>query len=158
MHLTIRLPLIANTLVACFALSQAGAQESQSQELLDKYRRIDAAMMQTPPAEDWLMWRSRYDLSGHSALDLIDTGNVSGLHQAWSVALSQGGNMTTPLVHDGVMFIADTNNILMALDARDGTELWRYEHQSEVFDGRRQGIALYGNSVFVPHNDLNLVA
>ena len=49
MHLTIRLPLIANTLVACFALSQAGAQESQSQKLLDKYRRIDAAMMQNPP-------------------------------------------------------------------------------------------------------------
>ena len=48
MHLTIRLPLIANTLAACFALSQAGAQESQSQKLLDKYRRIDAAMMQTP--------------------------------------------------------------------------------------------------------------
>ena len=62
------------------------------------------------------------------------------------------------LVHDGVMFIADTNNILLALDARDGTELWRYEHQSEVFDGRRQGIALYGDSVFVPHNDLDLVA
>ena len=49
MHLTIRLPQIANTLVACFALSQAGAQESQSQKLLDKYRRIDAAMMQNPP-------------------------------------------------------------------------------------------------------------
>ena len=158
MHLTIRLPLITNTLVACFALSQAGAEESQSQKLLDKYRRIDAAMMRNPPAEDWLMWRSRYDLSGHSALDLIDTGNVHVLSQAWSVALSQGGNMTTPLVHDGVMFIADTNNILLALDARDGSELWRYEHQSEVFDGRRQGIALYGNSVFVPHNDLDLVA
>ena len=27
-----------------------------------------------------------------------------------------------------------------------------------MFDGRRQGIALYGNSVFVPHNDLDLVA
>ena len=69
-----------------------------------------------------------------------------------------GGQYDDTLVHDGVMFIADTNNILLALDARDGTELWRYEHQSEVFDGRRQGIALYGNSVFVPHNDLDLVA
>ncbi|MFZ8956522.1 MAG: pyrroloquinoline quinone-dependent dehydrogenase [Pseudohongiellaceae bacterium] len=158
MHPTIRLPLTASILLSCLAFSQTGAQESQAQQLLDNYRRIDSAMMQNPPAEDWLMWRSRYDLSGHSALDLIDAGNVSGLRQAWSVPLSQGGNMTTPLVHDGVMFIADTNNILLALDARDGTELWRYEHQSEVFDGRRQGIALYGDSVFVPHNDLDLVA
>ncbi|MEC7893122.1 MAG: PQQ-binding-like beta-propeller repeat protein, partial [Pseudomonadota bacterium] len=123
MHPAIRLPLIASILLSCFAFSRTGAQESQAQQLLDNYRRIDSAMMQNPPAEDWLMWRSRYDLSGHSALDLIDAGNVSGLRQAWSVPLSQGGNMTTPLVHDGVMFVADTNNILLALDARDGTEL-----------------------------------
>ena len=86
------------------------------------------------------MWRSVM-ISGHSALDLIDAGNVSGLRQAWSVPLSQGGNMTTPLVHDGVMFIADTNNILLALDARDGTELWRM-NTNQVFDGRRQACCM----------------
>ena len=55
MHPNIRLPLIANILVSGFAFAQTGAQESQAQELLDNYRRIDSAMMQNPPAEDWLI-------------------------------------------------------------------------------------------------------
>ena len=48
MHPTIRLPLIASILVSYFAFSQTGAQESQAERLLDNYRRIDSAMMQTP--------------------------------------------------------------------------------------------------------------
>ncbi|MBG10427.1 MAG: hypothetical protein CMD92_04585 [Gammaproteobacteria bacterium] len=154
----ISLPPIVNTLLASSVLSTGLAQDQEAEDLLLNYQRIDEAMMHAPPAEDWLMWRSHYDLSGHSELDLIDIGNVSDLRQVWSVPLSEGGNMTTPLVHDGVMFIADTNNILLALDAHDGKELWRYEHESEVFDGRRQGIALFGDMVFVPHNDLDIVA
>lgn len=133
-------------------------QSADPSDLLSSYTPIGEQTMQDPPAEDWLMWRNRYDLSGHSSLDMINRGNVSGLQEAWNVPLSQGGNMTTPLVHDGLMFIADTNNILLALDARNGSELWRYQHESENFDGRRQGIALYGDKVFVPHNDLDLVA
>jgi glucose dehydrogenase len=69
--------------------------------------------------------RRTYDLGGHSPLDQINRGNVGQLTEAWSVPLGQGGNMTTPLIHDGVMFIADTNNLLLALDARTGELLWR---------------------------------
>lgn len=147
--------------LSVFAISlfaQAVGQTSTPANLLNSYTPIDDQVMQDPPAADWLMWRNRYDLSGHSALNLINRDNVAELGEAWSIPLSQGGNMTTPLVHDGVMFIADTNNILLALDARSGIELWRYQHESENFDGRRQGIALYDDMVFVPHNDLDLVA
>ncbi len=147
------LPLLA-LIIATAATAQTGTAIS----VLESYRAIDDQMLQTPPPDDWLMWRSRYDLSGYSALDQITRENVADLQLAWSIPLSQGGTMTTPLVHDGVMFLTDTNNILLALDARDGKELWRYQHQSSNLDGRRQGIALYGDSVFVPHNDLVLVA
>lgn len=136
----------------------AQTADNASDKLLERYQPIDEQMLLNPPAEDWLMWRSRYDLSGFSSLDQINRDNVRGLSEAWRAPLSQGGNMTTPLVHDGMMFIADTNNVLLALDARNGTELWRYQHESDNFDGRRQGIALYGDRVFVPHNDLDLVA
>ena len=145
-------------LLALIFSTASSAQTSTSNSLLDSYRAIDDQMLLAPPAEDWLMWRSRYDLSGYSALDQITRENVDELQLAWSIPLSQGGTMTTPLVHDGVMFLTDTNNILLALDARDGKELWRYQRQSTNLDGRRQGIALYGDSVFVPHNDLVLVA
>jgi len=146
------------TVLGVAALTSVNAQNKDSNSLLESYTAIDEAMMQDPPAEDWLMWRSHYDLSGHSSLNQINRDNVANVTEAWSIPLSQGGNMTTPLVHDGVMFIADTNNILLALDARNGQELWRYQHESENFDGRRQGIALYDDKVFVPHNDMDLVA
>ncbi|GJM11828.1 MAG: pyrrolo-quinoline quinone [Pseudohongiella sp.] len=142
----------------CIHMAPATAQDDATSSLLTDYRAIDKGMLFDPPDSDWLMWRNRYDLSGHSALDEINTSNVSQLKQAWSTPLSQGGNMTTPLVHDGIMFIADTNNILLALDAKTGQELWRYQHESENLDGRRQGIALFDDKVFVPHNDLDLVA
>ena len=37
----------------------------------------------------------------------IDTGNVSGLRLAWSWGLEPGVSQTTPLVHDGVMYLVN---------------------------------------------------
>lgn len=119
---------------------------------------VSNAMLEKPDREDWLMWRGSYDLSGHSSLTQINRNNVANLELAWSMPLSQGGNMTTPLVHDGILFIADTNNVLRAVDASNGNELWQYQHESENFDGRRIGIALHEDRLIVPHNDMDLVA
>lgn len=152
---------ISSLIFSCLAASLTStitAQTSTPDSPLDTYRPVDDQLLLNPPPADWLMWRNHYDLSGHSALNQIHRDNVADLEEAWSIPLSQGNNMTTPLVHDGVMFIADTENILLALDASNGRELWRYQHESEILDGRRQGLALYGDKVFVPHNDLDLVA
>jgi alcohol dehydrogenase (cytochrome c) len=149
--------LLCLTCIAGLIPGFVSAQGSSASPLAD-YSAVTDSMLQSPDPEDWLMWRRTYDLSGHSTLNQINRENVANLDLAWSVPLSQGGNMTTPLVHDGVLFIADTNNVLLALDARNGNELWRYQHESEIFDGRRIGIALHGNKVIVPHNDMDLVA
>lgn len=127
-------------------------------DLLENYHTITDDMLADPAASDWLMWRRTYDASGHSSLNQINRDSVADLELAWSIPLGQGGNMTTPLVHDGVMFIADTGNILRVVDARSGAELWHYQHESENLDGRRIGIALKGDQVIVPHNDLTLVS
>lgn len=156
------MPLGFRSLIAAgaFSLVLASSSFAQSSDStpLSEFRPVTDEMLATPPAEDWLMWRNGYDLSGHSELKQINRDNVSELELAWSIPLSQGGNMTTPLVHDDVLYIADTNNILRAVDARNGTELWRYTHESENFDGRRTGIAIYGDRLIVPHNDMDIVA
>ncbi|MDP2284964.1 MAG: PQQ-binding-like beta-propeller repeat protein, partial [Pseudohongiella sp.] len=139
------------------AFQQTAIAQSDLSPLQD-YAPVTDQLLLEPPASDWLMWRGTYDLSGHSALEQINRNNVADLKLAWSAPLGEGGNMTTPLVHSGVMFIADTNNVLLALDARNGKELWRYQHPSDNLDGRRIGIALYGDKVIVPHNDLDVVA
>ena len=131
---------------------------SGQEGLLTQYEAVSDQHLQNPPPEDWLMWRRTYDLSGHSPLTQISRANAANLALAWQAPLSQGGNMTTPLVHDGVMFIADTGNRLLALDARSGEQLWAYVHESENFDGRRIGVALHGDKVIVPHNDMTMVA
>jgi alcohol dehydrogenase (cytochrome c) len=140
-------------------LQQTIAQSPETTaNLLQNYTSVSNSMLASPAESDWLMWRRTYSVSGHSSLDQINRDTVKNLQLAWSITLGQGGNMTTPLVHDGVMFIADTNNLLRVLDARSGQELWTYQHQSENLDGRRIGIALHGDVVVVPHNDLTVVA
>lgn len=142
--------LLALTLLPVLACSQDSR--------LTSYQPISAEELRNPSPEDWLMWRRTYDVAGHSPLDLINRDNVQNLRLAWSLPLNQGGNMTTPLVRDGVLFIADTGNVLRALDAASGEELWQYQHDEDNLDGRRIGIALHGDRVIVPHNDLDLVA
>ena len=143
---------------AAFCLTLFVPATSGQEGLLTQYEAVSDLHLQNPPPEDWLMWRRTYDLSGHSPLTQISSDNVADLELAWQTPLSQGGNMTTPLVHDGVMFIADTGNRLLALDARTGEQLWVYVHESENFDGRRIGVALHGDKVIVPHNDMTMVA
>lgn len=143
---------------AALILQPAIAQTQAADNPLSGYSPVTDNLLRNPPANDWLMWRRTYDLSGHSPLNQINRETVSDLDLAWSVQLNEGGNMTTPLVHDGVMFIADTGNVVRALDAASGAELWQFKHNSENFDGRRIGMALHGDMLIVPHNDLVLVA
>ncbi|GIT59692.1 MAG: hypothetical protein Ct9H300mP19_16400 [Dehalococcoidia bacterium] len=47
---------------------------------------------------------------------------------------------------------------VLAIDARNGALLWRYEHQSEVQASQKKGVALHGDLVYVPTSDLHVLA
>ena len=146
-------------IVTAPALAQS---DGGNPELLADLRPVTAEMLANPSAGDWLIWRKTYDSHGFSPLDQIDTENVDQLAEAWRIPLGQGSSMATPLVHDGVMFLADTNDAVLALDARSGEELWRYEHETGAdatagLNGKF-GIAIYGTSLIVPTLDLRLLA
>ena len=83
-------------------------------------------MLVDPPAEDWLMWRRTYGHWGHSPLDQINTTNVGGLRLAWAWTMREGRQETTPLVHDGMMFLVEPCDFVEALDVRDGSRIWEY--------------------------------
>ena len=57
------------------------------------------------PDEEWLTWRRTYDALGFSPLTQINRTNVRNLRVAWSWSLPNGPNESTPLVHDGVLFV-----------------------------------------------------
>ena len=55
------------------------------------------------------------------------SGAVSRM--AWSWSLAPGSSESTPLVHDGVMFVQGANDKVQALDARTGDLLWQYDRR-----------------------------
>ncbi len=139
--------------------------EAGNADLLAGLRPVTDEMLANPQAGNWLIWRRTYGSSGFSPLDEINTENVDQLVEVWRAPLADGSNMATPLMHDGVIFLADVDDIVLALDAATGAELWRYEHDTAELPGpegsplaAKIGPALYGETLIVPTLDLRLVA
>ena len=103
-----------------------------------EFTPVSDAVLQDPDPADWLNWRRTLDGWGYSPLDQIDTSNAGELQLAWSWGIEPGVSQTTPLVHDGVMYIANPGNVVHALDARTGDLIWEYRHD---MDERRRASA-----------------
>ncbi len=127
---------------------------------LDHITPVTDAMLQSPPADDWLMWRRTYDSKGFTPLGQITKTNVKGLRLAWAAALPKGRNITTPVVHDGVMFAYAFGDVVQALDAKTGELLWVYDKRPTSFSVRYsyRGFALYDDMVIFATDDGNVVA
>ena len=116
-----------------------------------------------PDDGDWLIYRRTYDSQGFSPLDQINRSNVDDLRLAWVWAMRDGTNQPTPLVHDGVMYLANPGNVIQALDAADGTLLWEYRREwADDFQrggfNQLRNLAIYGENIFVPTRDAYMVA
>ena len=115
-----------------------------------------------PDDGDWLIYRRTYDSQGYSPLDQINRNNVDDLRLAWTWAMGDGTNQPTPLVHDGVMYLANPMNVIQALDATSGDLLWEYRR--EFADDFRIGfsqlrnLAIYGENIYVATKDAYMVA
>jgi len=89
--------------------------------------------------QNWLTYYGAYDGQRFSPLDQINTGNVKNLSPAWvfqcgSMGMHSGASTysfeASPIVVDDVMYVTGWDGWVWALDAREGTELWRYKHAS----------------------------
>jgi alcohol dehydrogenase (cytochrome c) len=103
--------------------------------------------------QNWLMNHRTYNGQRFSPLDLINKGNVKGLHLAFAVALGGGaGNeytVATPLVEDGFLYTTDSWGVLYKIDVRSGDLgriVWRMDPKQER-QQRNRGAALWGNLV-----------
>ena len=79
-----------------------------------------------------------------SPLDQINKDNVKDLKMAWTY---NSGNMSgnvqlNPLIIRGVMYVTTPEQVLIAVDATDGSEIWRYNptREGERFGGVNRGI------------------
>ena len=144
-------------LVVAFFAGTAAPLATQGQS----FTPVTDAMLENPPPADWLMWRRTLDGWGYSPLDEIDRGNVANLRMVWSrPMLNDADNQGTPLVHDGVMYMTNPNDLIEALDPRTGDELWAYQRPwpedlgSYIrFPGRSRNIAIYDDLIINTSGD-----
>jgi alcohol dehydrogenase (cytochrome c) len=125
---------------------------------LDAITPVSDRMLADPPDGEWLTWRRTHDAQGYSALDQIHRDNVDELRVAWSLTLPPGQNESTPLVHDGVIFVQSYGDNVMALDAATGDELWHYTRDLEGNAGPKKNMALYSDKLYFGTSDAHLVA
>src|SRR5262245_42287292 len=88
-----------------------------AQQSARKFIPVSDAMLQKPDPGDWLMWRRTLDGWGYSPLAQVNKTNVAQLRMVWTRALSAGNTQeTTPLIHDGVMYLSSAGDYIQALD------------------------------------------
>ncbi len=129
---------------------------------LDALTPVTTAMLRRPPAEDWLTWRGNQDLTGFSPLKQIDRTNVTNLRLKWSWAMKPGRGELAPLVHDGVLFIHNADEV-HALDAATGSLLWKYVREiAQQFRGPfnmvQRSFSIYGTNLYVATPDRHVIA
>ena len=149
-------------LAAAALLLSASAAVAQPQALLDNYTPVTLEELANPPASDWLMWRGTPNNWAHSPLDQINKDNVDSLRLAWSWTMEPGKQETTPLVHDGIMFLPQACDFIEAVDATDGTPLWEYrratvDHVAPLSCANRNG-TLYKDQLIIATRDAYIVS
>jgi alcohol dehydrogenase (cytochrome c) len=128
------------------------------------YVPVTDDMLLKPDPADWLIVRGGYMGWNHSALAQINRDNVKDLRLVWSWNMndSAAANEPTPLVHNGIIYLMNTDSILQALDGRTGDLIWenRLRPPKNVpgGTGAMRNIAIYQDKVFAETVDAHLFA
>ncbi len=131
---------------ACLCAAAAGLALAQSAS-------------QSPSGRDFSTIGGNLANQRYSALTGIKKDNIAKLGGAWSVHLEDGkspGSMQgTPVVVDGVMYIASGAGNVFAIDAATGAIKWKRE---SALAGTYRGVAVAQGKVFFGQRDNTLVA
>jgi alcohol dehydrogenase (cytochrome c) len=137
-------------------------------EPLNHLTPVTDEMLRNPPPGDWLNWRRTYNGWAYSPLTQINRDNVKNLKVAWTFSMASpedAVNETTPLVHDGVLFLWNFGETIQAIDAKNGTLLWQFDYQLPKdypslpgFYRTKRSLAIGGNKLIFGTIDMHVVA
>ncbi len=125
------------------------------------YVPVTDEMLRKPDPGDWLMIRRNYQAHSYSPLDSITTTNVRDLRLEWVWAMNEGGaNQPTPIVHNGIIYLANTSNTVQALDGRTGDLIWENHIGPDAIRayGATRSLAIYEDKVFIATTDAQIYA
>ena len=161
----IRLLIIIAFCLVC--LMACTTKESDQTSIASTMVYDDAAIADKNNESEWLAYGRTHSEERFSPLADVNDQNVSGLRVDWYLDLPNDvGLVSTPLVVDGVMYFTSTMNVIRAVDAVSGKELWTYDPKvGEQIKGRRQagwvhnrGISFYKDKIYAASWDGRLFA
>jgi alcohol dehydrogenase (cytochrome c) len=114
--------------------------------------------------QNWLTYSRTYNGQRYSPLTELTSANVAGLKSIWTYQIFDIDHFeATPIAVDGVLYVSEPPDTVLALDARTGRRLWRYirevPNDIHVCCGRvNRGVAILDNTVYVGTLDAHLIA
>jgi quinoprotein glucose dehydrogenase len=117
--------------VACVVLLSASSESNQS---------LPLEML------DWPVYGGTAENTHYSPLTQINRKNVKQLEVAWSFDTGErGGLQTSPIIVDGILYGITPTQKVFALDAADGTLLWKFDSGIKGTQPDR-GLAYWSNN------------
>jgi alcohol dehydrogenase (cytochrome c) len=114
---------------------------------VQNYVPVTDAMLRKPDPGDWLMIRHDYFASDYSPLNQITRDNVKDLKLVWMHPMNEGGtNQPAPIVHNGVIYLANTGGILQAIDGLTGKVIWENHLGGNI---AMRGISIYQDTIYL---------
>jgi alcohol dehydrogenase (cytochrome c) len=114
--------------------------------------------------QNWLTYSGSYASQRFTQLKQITPANLKNLELKWVFqAQSLQKFETTPLVVDGIMYITQSPNDIVAVDARSGRAFWVYHYATSPAARPccgivNRGLAILGDTLFMATVDAHLVA
>jgi len=115
-------------------------------------------------SKEWPSFGGDFSNKRLSPLTQINQNNVKNLQLAWQFKSGVVASFqATPIVTNGVMYLALPFNHVVALDAKTGKELWRYQHVRRAnwkmcCGPANRGVAVSDGKVFIGTVDARLIA
>jgi alcohol dehydrogenase (cytochrome c) len=131
---------------------------------LDAQVTPDRLLRAANEPQNWLTYSGGYSSHRYSLLRQISPSNVKNLEQKW-VLQNQvyGAWQSSPIVVDGIMYVTQRPNDVLALDAKTGRVFWLYRYtnsgiQQVCCGANNRGLAILGDTLFMGTLDAHLVA
>ncbi len=145
--------IVTRLALVCLAVGALSAQVT-----------VDRLLKPDQEPQNWLTYSGNYKGWRHSPLKQITPANAKDLEMKWVFQADSTEKLeASPLVVDGVMYVTQPPNDIIALDAKTGRIFWIYQYRvapdARVCCGRvNRGLAILGNTLFMGTIDAHLVA
>ena len=149
---------MAGTAVLALALFGLALADASAQVPFERLRST------ADEPQNWLTYSGSYFSQRYSELDRVAPDNVDDLELQWVYQTPvMGPWQATPIVVDGVMYLTQRPNDIVALDARTGRVFWIYRHPTSpdhlaCCGANNRGVAVLGDKVFMATLDAHVVA